>query len=247
VALGVACVATPLPTPPSADIDRLALTASNPGEVTLAGADGAIQAEDLVGLRVTGPVAGTQVAVSEHGSFRAVLPGEVSDTFYLEAIVLDRDVFLIAVSAPAGGGGRVEERAAGPDRDGDGSPDAVDCAPDDPAFGGQRCDSPCTPEPEICDGQDDDCDGEVDEGCTACVSDADCDDGEFCDGGESCVDGDCVAIPGIPCDDGDPSTMDICDEEADTCRYSVICSDEVCGNGLDDDCDGLVDEECDSG
>jgi hypothetical protein len=101
---------------------------------------------------------------------------------------------------------------------------------------------------EICEnGLDDDCDGLVDEGCTACVSDADCDDGEFCDGGESCVDGACIAIPGIPCDDGDPATMDICDEEADTCSYSVVCSEEICGNGLDDDCDGLVDEECDSG
>ncbi|MBI5489362.1 MAG: hypothetical protein HY905_18665 [Deltaproteobacteria bacterium] len=85
--------------------------------------------------------------------------------------------------------------------------------------------------------------------CTAgagCASDADCDDGLFCTT-ESCVGGACVVLPDVPCDDGDPATVDVCDEAADVCTHGG-CSPaaEVC-NGIDDDCDGVVDEGCSCG
>ncbi len=51
---------------------------------------------------------------------------------------------------------------------------------------------PSVPDDEICDGRDNDCDGEVDEG-----GDALCDNGNFCDGTETCGGVD-LCQPGIP-------------------------------------------------
>jgi hypothetical protein len=128
---------------------------------------------------------------------------------------------------------------------------AADCDDGDPATSDVCLDGTCAHEPacvpsiEICNGVDDDCDGLVDDGVHCdppCVSDADCDDGRFCTT-ESCVSGACVVLPDIPCDDGDPATFDVCDEATDTCTHgSCVPVPEVC-NGLDDDCDGVVDEE----
>ena len=83
------------------------------------------------------------------------------------------------VCVDGAGGKSVTCQAAKPlDSDGDGFADAYDCAPDDAAiFPGAS---------EVCDGVDNDCDGEVDEGCEvacpatfpdfddACTQDADC-------------------------------------------------------------------------
>ena len=82
---------------------------------------------------------------------------------------------------------------------------------------------------ELCNGEDDDCDGDVDEGVT-----------NACDG---C--GDLAGVPGAPCDDGAHTGACgtwTCAEDG----VAVICegddsSDEVC-NGEDDDCDGAADE-----
>jgi hypothetical protein len=82
---------------------------------------------------------------------------------------------------------------------------------------------------EICNGFDDDCDGEVDEDCP-------CDEGS---------EQDCYA--------GSPITMGVGSCRAGTqpcqlgawgdCEGAIQPSDEQC-NGLDDDCDGAVDEGC---
>ncbi len=81
-------------------------------------------------------------------------------------------------------------------------------------------DENCTPEPEVCDGADNDCDGETDEGFAV---------GEACAIGE----GTC-AVPGVlACaDDGDVQ----CDA---TEREPAV---ELCGDNQDNDCDGDVDE-----
>ena len=107
---------------------------------------------------------------------------------------------------------------------------------------------------EVCDGADNDCDGEIPEdeadgdgdGVVGC--EGDCDDAEpavypgaeeICDG----LDSDCDGALGERELDGDadgrtPCTGD-CDDSDRTVRVGL---DERC-NGVDDDCDGLVDEE----
>lgn len=95
-----------------------------------------------------------------------------------------------------------------------------------------------TPQPEVADGLDNDCDGEIDEGTE------------------------------VNCDDGDPTTIDVYDPESDSCfsyldpaydndedTYTVAQGDsddtnasvhpgaaEDPSNGIDDDCDGIIDE-----
>ncbi len=143
-----------------------------------------------------------------------------------------------------------------PDRDLDGSPDASDCAPDDPTVHPGADDT--------CDGVDTDCDGEVDDGEGVArglvYRDAD-------------HDGYGVALPHDPigcarlgwvlaseapeldCNDANvdvtPETPLLCDHDGDGAIGEVDCDDqdpakrpgnpERC-NGFDDDCDGLVDD-----
>ncbi|HTH04810.1 MAG TPA: MopE-related protein, partial [Ilumatobacteraceae bacterium] len=149
------------------------------------------------------------------------------------------------------------------DRDGDGY---VACAPwsgTDPAIlGGGDC-GPVNPAThpgalEICDGQDNDCDGSVDaeeadldgDGYVAC--DGDCDDAraavhpgapEICDElNNDCLDPDWPdSSTEERDDDGDGYTEcgNDCDDSAAGINPAAV---EVC-NSLDDDCDSLVDED----
>ncbi len=100
-----------------------------------------------------------------------------------------------------------------------------------------------------------------------CTRDLDCDDGLFCNGQERCVAGRCVAGAPIGCDDGNPCTVNTCDNRTRSCDTTIRdrdgdgaadalcggtdCNDmnarvhpgarEVCDNGIDDDCNGLLD------
>lgn len=92
---------------------------------------------------------------------------------------------------------------------------------------------------EILDGMDNDCDGDIDEGFSVeCWTDADCESGMIC------IDGVCTFddFDG----DGYPSDID-CDDYDPEVNPGA---EEILGDDMDNDCDGLIDEEteiCDDG
>jgi hypothetical protein len=123
--------------------------------------------------------------------------------------------------------------------------------------------------PEQCDNEvDDDCDGQVDEGCFDCDADNDGWMSREC-GGSDCDDSRANVHPGATelCDGFDNDCDGTIDEGCNTCEdrdgdgyQNASCggsdcndsnplinpgADEVCDNGGDDDCDGIIDEGCD--
>ena len=144
IALGSACIATPLPHPPTLDPELVTLADEGDSRVRLEGASAAAAPAGLE-LRVTWTPGPSSVglperyttAVGDDGSFGVAMVGSRSDHYFIEAITDDEDLFLAAVT---GGPGRsVEVVDDVSDSDDDGSPDEIDCAPDDPTVGGRRC------------------------------------------------------------------------------------------------------------
>lgn len=159
-----------------------------------------------------------------------------------------RTLLLISICAAACGGG------AAPDADADGSPDQLDCAPNDASIHPRAFDS--------CDGVDTDCNGVEDDGSGVVhqmvYADADFDGyanpAIFLGGG--CVRDGWLAPPvELDCDDGkdyaNPAAPAYCDLDHDGTVGATDCDDhdatrsptrsELC-NGIDDDCDALVDD-----
>jgi len=119
----------------------------------------------------------------------------------------------------------------------------VNTLTDNPLPGGLGAD------PEICNGIDDDCNGEVDEepeASNACLS------GDVCSLPAVCSSGACVAGPALQCADGNLCTDDVCDfftgcvypantvpcDDSDACTVGDTCGAGVCQAGAPRDMDG---------
>jgi hypothetical protein len=126
---------------------------------------------------------------------------------------------------------------------------------------GNKCGTcePACAELETCaNGRDDDCNGMVDDGCEArrCTAGASCPVGQDCIGGfcGPCNDPALYACTasGVACqyqENGDPQGATIhgkCQgygNKCGTCEQACAAI-ETCGNGVDDDCNGTIDDGC---
>lgn len=119
-------------------------------------------------------------------------------------------------------------------------------SPDASGDTGGEADASCTPVEEACNGEDDDCDGVVDNGFDLAGDTANCGGcGRVCalpNALPACNAGECVVTE---CEEG---WFDVDGDPANGCESEdcVATGDEVC-DGADNDCDGSVDEDFDIG
>jgi hypothetical protein len=86
-----------------------------------------------------------------------------------------------------------------------------------------------------------------------CVINTDCDDdGLYCTGAELCSSRNVCVSEGRDCNDDNPCTTDVCNEEYGTCQNLMLeeaprtegpLEDPTCSDGIDNDCNGLTDDE----
>src|SRR5579859_6108811 len=158
---------------------------------------------------------------------------------------------------------------AGSETSSDASSPLADTGPDaDPTLGGPcvddgQCDDHIACTYDACD--------QMLHRCRYRADDTQCSDGVYCDGVERCgLQHGCEPGPVVTCEDGDPCTIDRCVEATKSCTNvprdldgdgdpdgrcfpKHDCNDldptvasthsEVCANGKDDNCNGLVDEK----
>tara|TARA_Y100001963_G_scaffold139056_1_gene204535 strand:+ start:1707 stop:3788 length:2082 start_codon:yes stop_codon:yes gene_type:complete len=123
-----------------------------------------------------------------------------------------------------------------------------------------NCESPCVD--ELCNGEDDDCDGDIDEGfenieelcnniddnCNGVVDEGEWECDEGCGTGPAlCVAGELLCMADVPEEEVCDGEDNDCDGEIDegqlnACLKCGLVPPEEC-NGIDDDCDGQTDEE----
>lgn len=116
-----------------------------------------------------------------------------------------------------------------------------DCDDSDPEIHPGATEAPYG-DPVCSDGEDNDCDGDVDmadSGCHECAVPEDCDDGLWCNGDEVCTDHVCQAGSAPDCSDGISCTDDNCNEAGDICENPV-------NHGLCDDANACTDDVCDA-
>jgi len=83
---------------------------------------------------------------------------------------------------------------------------------------------------ESCNGVDDNCDGIVDEGCP-------------CTGGATCYSGPPETL-GVGACHGGTNPCDATGHLGHECNDEVLPVPEKCGDGIDQNCDGIADEGC---
>jgi len=150
--LTAGCVTTPLPVPPTVtvDIEQIVLGNDDRGGVSIVGNPGAVDpGGEEIRLTSSSDIDAAEpqfdeLVVAEDGSFQAWVRGTPSDVFFIEHLWRNEDIYLIAVAGYTevdGPDGPYETILADPgaDSDGDGSPDAIDCAPLDETLSGQEC------------------------------------------------------------------------------------------------------------